>query len=279
MAGTPEDAKSRRRRLPQMQWVHIDTAMETVYELPVITPQSNTPLHADRFRDEQEEHKWLRGFAPKKDKRCCGCFQFLNDLGAAPSPEDGNTGWVGYLWKLNSGVGESPEELADMENWRRRQFFIRDHRVEGRMLAYVSEKNGGSLQVCALLSGRGCATTVKQLPLIKLPENSEAQASHIRIQMMDYDCAVKYCDPRGTTDADYAQDVPTQLFPCAIEWRDAQGDVHHTVVADVVQDDMRTWVEYMSGKALPPCLVDAELRGTWSNAVAIRYGGEGMPIA
>jgi len=224
--------------------------------------------------DKVKESSFRSGFQQNSQRPCCCVVQLVKDIFAKKVKRDySDTGYFEYLWKYNHGLPETTEEFAKIGNWRRRMFFLRDH-SSGRMLSYISEKESGSLHVCALLSQKGRINTVEKLDTVQLTALSAEQTKQTRRNLQDYDIAVIFEDPRGNTAEDYADDVPTQLCPVVIEWVDSKRETHRVVVATDKSAHAHIWIDYMStGKQLPNRIKDDVSKGTWDNAVSSKFKG------
>lgn len=280
-------SRAKKKRLT-VKWIDINNAMDACYELEVITPNASIVLPNPQeesgkgLRRLKSEGEFLKQFNPDeketKTTGCFGCFQFLFTKQNSPDngPVDGNAGFYGYVWKCNSDqlhVGD-PAGLTDLSNWRRRLFFLRDHRKDGRMLAYVSEKDNGSLQVCACLSGSNTAT-IKKLPKVTLKKLTDPEKLQVRLTLFDYDIAFWCVDPRGSSDEDYVEEVPTDLWPFTIEWTDSSGERHSVLLSVHRPREVDEWIEYLNGKELPMELTEEGVRASWDQAVSVKYGDTG----
>lgn len=292
-----------------MHWLQVHEAMDQVYaeHLP-ITP--TTSIHIQRLPSfesldggedcekenqnplriyqEASQRKWERGFRDR-DTACFGCFNFLTDRFRDSSERpDGDRGYYGYLWKCNSEFTDFSNgwlsKCQDLNSWRRRLFFLRDHAKEGRMLAYISEKDDGSLAVAAVISGSAKVTRLEKIQLRSLSKQQKKEVCH---QLQDYDIAFRVVDPRGTIDDHYMDDLPTMLYPILIEWTDATNEHQKCLIAttdcpqDEIEDEYNTWLNYLTdtGATLPKCLSDNDVRGSWDQAVSVRYGSEGVSLS
>lgn len=258
-------------------WIDVEKSFGSCHSLKLITHESIICLDLDEEQsseDLDEEKRWLQGFSPK-DSSCC--FAFLREIFMPPDDSLGGTlGNYGYLWKYASNRAESPEELVNMNNWRRRLCFLRDHQVHGRILAYISEKEDGSLQVAAVLSSHRKVARLHRLPVSRIKALSDPDRLKVQKDLRDYDVAFRHEDPRGKHDEDYMVDVPSQLHPCAIEWEDTMGEMHRVLLADSDPEILNRWMTYMAGKDLPDGLRDQSIRVAWENAVSKKYGGGGI---
>jgi len=257
-------------------WIDVEQSFGSCHSLTTWTRQ----LSCENLDEEQscedldEEKRWLQGFSPK-DSSCC--FAFLREIFLPPDDSLGGTvGNYGYLWKYASNRAESPAELANMNNWRRRLCFLRDHQVHGRILAYISEKEDGSLQVAAVLSSKGKVASLHRLPESRVNALSNPDRLKVQKDLRDYDVAFRHEDPRGKHEQDYMVDIPSQLHPCAIEWEDTSGEMHRVLVADSDPEVLDRWTTFMAGKDLPDGLSNHSIRVAWENAVSKKYGGEGI---
>jgi hypothetical protein len=214
---------------------------------------------------------WMKGFRTKYS--CCGgCFSFF---ASSSGQIDDDKGACGYLWKCNHDVIEKLDlaELGDLRNWRRRLFFVRDHHTEGRMLAYISEKENGSLQVESLVARATC----KKLPPATVSSVfTDQEKNKLHENLHHYDISALAADPRGSSAEDYASQIPRQLWPIAIHWKDSAGQSYDSVIAATNSSQQDTWFSYIgSGMELPGCMYEDVVRESWNTAVAIKYGGEG----
>lgn len=261
----------------RVKWKDVEKPMERCHSLKLITPESTISLDDEQEQNEdiEQERSFLLGFSPKDT--CC-CFTFLRELvsESADEPLGGTLGLNGYLWKYAHNRSESPEELANMKNWRRRLFFLRDHQDLGRMLAYISEKEDGSLQVAAVLSSQGRVASLHRLSGSRVSALNNSDRLKVQKDLRDYDTAFRYEDPRGKHDEDYLVQIPSQLHSCAIEWEDTSGEKHRVVVADSDPGVLDRWMSCMAGQKLPDGLSNYSIRVAWENAVSVKYGGGGI---
>lgn len=258
-------------------WIDAEKTFGSCHSLKLIAHESIISLDSDEGQsreDLDEEKRWLQGFSPK-DSSCC--FAFLREIFKPPDDSLGGiVGNYGYLWKYAHNRTESAEDFANIHNWKRRLCFLRDHQAHGRIFAYISEKEGGSLQVAAVLSGQHKVARLHRLPASTINSLSDLDRLKVQKDLRDYDVAFRHEDPRGKHDQDYMVDVPSQLHPCAIEWEDTKGETHRVVVADSDLEVLDRWMTYMHGKDLPDGLSDHSIRVAWESAVSIKYGGVGI---
>lgn len=154
----------------------------------------------------------------------------------------------GLLWKLNSGQeqelkDDGSKQMLDLKSWRRRLFFVlepREH-LGDVAVVYISEKQNGQVHLVALLSFQGVPrSSVEELPSIAM--NAVGRDSQFRgmSAMKQYDVAL--LAPGGlAADEDYEPEVPRELFPFAVTWRDAAGSEQRCVLAGTTAKERQKW--------------------------------------
>eukprot|EP00448_Togula_jolla_P004288 CAMPEP_0170610908 /NCGR_PEP_ID=MMETSP0224-20130122/22910_1 /TAXON_ID=285029 /ORGANISM="Togula jolla, Strain CCCM 725" /LENGTH=224 /DNA_ID=CAMNT_0010936315 /DNA_START=76 /DNA_END=747 /DNA_ORIENTATION=- len=177
----------------------------------------------------------------RKSKESTGCCAFIRTFSSfiaqLMSPE-GSREIEGHLWKLNSKTEATPELMAKIGNWRRRQWLIEPMQSpRGVALKYISEKEDGKAHLVCMLKADGMPhATVEELEDVEMDEMKPEDIQHIITDMHDYDLAFDDSALRRTED-DYIAEVPTMLHPFTI----SAADGFHLTVAATDEGTAQMW--------------------------------------
>eukprot|EP00927_Polykrikos_kofoidii_P082206 TRINITY_DN8106_c0_g1_i3.p1 TRINITY_DN8106_c0_g1~~TRINITY_DN8106_c0_g1_i3.p1 ORF type:complete len:418 (+),score=51.86 TRINITY_DN8106_c0_g1_i3:78-1331(+) len=149
----------------------------------------------------------------------------------------------GYAWKLNADVEPTENRMANPRNWRRRFFYLRDHRKK-RSLQYISEKKDGSLHnVCTIKAPDVPLAAVAGLPKVQMRLSSPNTQKWVETNLVQYDIAFIGCPRAGA----YADAVPDELWPLQIQQYTSEGERLTVTLAVCTEEDRDEWVEQIQG--------------------------------
>merc|ERR1719181_88106 len=111
--------------------------------------------------------------------------------------------------------------------WQQREFALHHDELTGRIeLSYVSEKiNGDRICAATLVAKKGSKPAkLKELSSILLTNLTDELRSECATQIYYYDKALYNKQGRYRSPAEYEVEVPSQLHPILISWRDTVQD-------------------------------------------------------
>eukprot|EP00401_Gymnodinium_catenatum_P009065 CAMPEP_0117499258 /NCGR_PEP_ID=MMETSP0784-20121206/22153_1 /TAXON_ID=39447 /ORGANISM="" /LENGTH=291 /DNA_ID=CAMNT_0005294401 /DNA_START=55 /DNA_END=928 /DNA_ORIENTATION=- len=259
------------KRKKTVQWKQVDRACSFMVEFDVDHEAVNVEMHDAPASDSSQ--------ATKTSNTCCFAFtDFLRDQVMGPQ---GKREIHGYLWKFRS----TAEDMKDLGNWDRRFFFLRDHPLEGRIQVYFSEKEGGMHLACKLRQGPRNkhgpildAPVLSELPQVRLCTISSEKVFDVQQQLQLYDIAFRTDDQSLCNPEEYADDVPTALFPWEVLWKEVKGHVtkdRRLVLAAARPSQREEWMRSMTMKQRLPSKVEENREDDLKEALAI--AGSSIP--
>lgn len=196
-----------------------------------------------------------------EDPSCCSrlctcCRQFF--LGDDPAPPQYGRSQTltnlanarplkdGTCWKLNSGVDLGcTKNLADLQNWRRRRFFMQ--RSEGKLaLLYISEKDDGTMQLGCILDDLKVKqpAAIQEMPIIQMTPLDTYVKMEIARNLHEYDLAFAEKEKYYTNEA-YVEDIPESLYPVEIKWKDSSKQQQVVCIAFDTVKERKVWLNSM----------------------------------
>lgn len=153
--------------------------------------------------------------------------------------KEGNYG-SGHLWKLNADAGVDPSDLADLSNWRRRMFYLKEqhtgaHHSPG--MFYMSEKANLEMSLACIFD---TSSDWQIMNAVDLQELTAKARNKICSSAHSYDLAIGLITKKS---AEYEEVVPDQLFPISVMWKDAHKCEHRLVVAASSDCIRQSWID------------------------------------
>lgn len=201
-------------------------------------------------------------FVEEPPEGCCGrlcscCRQFFCGEDPTPRPTLGRSPTLvnlanarplkdGLCWKLNSGVDLGcTKNLADLQNWRRRRFFMQrsDYKLA---LLYISEKDDGMMQLGCILDDLKVKqpAAIQEMPTIQMTMLEEDIQMQIATNLHEYDICFAERE-KYYTNQEYLEDIPEALHPVAISWKDSSKEQQSLCIAFDDVKDRKVWLNSM----------------------------------
>lgn len=159
---------------------------------------------------------------------------------SSPS-KDGLVFRQGYLWKVNHEVCDDAtlKQLANVRNWRRRNFYVVQNGEE-LVMVYISEKENGHLQLGVTFDA---STKVEVAPdPVLLGTISQGTQDWARTGQQQYDIAFMG-EKSMKMPSDY--EVPSELYIITIHWQDRDEVKHKLILGTDLQTDRDKWLRML----------------------------------
>lgn len=152
---------------------------------------------------------------------------------------------VGPMWKLNNLSAQVNNDLADLRNWRYRQFYVL-RKGPITALAYISEKGGGHFVLASSSKTKNVKGSIEVLPDIDVKHLEPSATEHISSSTIMY--RIAFIQKGGELfPADTAEKViPTRLYPFFITWKDAEKTTTQLKLATSSVRMREQWITQMT---------------------------------
>jgi len=159
----------------------------------------------------------------------------------------------GLVWKLRRKPWYTLEHWKDIENWRRRDFFIKKTASNPSRVGilFVSEKDNGTMKVLATLKissddGRefGKTAELEENDEVVFPPHDKSKLDSLCSDLYTYDLELgkrKYKRPEL-----YNVEVPNSLWPLSIKWENRDtNEVTTDVIGFREKAERKNWMNQL----------------------------------